>query len=259
MSSYRLPVSIWAFFFFHLFPTINTPLYGAVSAIELPVENILLLKNLAKRAYEDSDHARGDRAEVHEVLETIGGINWRKKPFVDGSMDRISPVGAVYYSQMTQATVVAFHGSYWTQDWSDDFKFWTQPAAVMSDALMGRVHAGFSSRVAGSYDDMVEKLQELLGRGVRSSDQIYFTGHSLGGALASLAATTLSVEINSNANCIKVVTFSSPRRVLGCSTFVEQAHRKLGLENILCFSTKGDIVPSAVPPGTDYQPFGSNI
>lgn len=52
--------------------------------------------------------------------------------------------------------------------------------------------------------------------------QVYCTGHSLGGAVASLAAFDIARELNVSTQRIKLYTFGCPR--LGNKAFVREFH-----------------------------------
>jgi triacylglycerol lipase len=90
--------------------------------------------------------------------------------------------------------VVAFRGTSEIKDWIIDADFWRVPVAC------GEVHAGFWRAWLG----MKDKLRPLL----RDPRPIYFTGHSLGGALAQISAKFFS---NKGGRVAGVYTFGSPR------------------------------------------------
>lgn len=73
----------------------------------------------------------------------------------------------------------------------------------------GAVHGGFHTAFQGIESILKEKLEAESGRGL----QIWITGHSLGGALASIASTTIITHINSDDSySLKgIYTFGMPR------------------------------------------------
>lgn len=93
--------------------------------------------------------------------------------------------------------IVAFRGTQpgeW-QDILDDSRF------KQDSWPTGRVHIGFKKAFTRVKDSLRERLKDL-----RVGRTIWFTGHSLGAALATLAADALDTEGDS-----RVYTFGSPR------------------------------------------------
>lgn len=81
----------------------------------------------------------------------------------------------------------------------------------------GPVHGGFLNAYEGVREILEEKLEAESGRGL----QIWITGHSLGGALATLASTTVidRMKTDPSYQLNGVYTFGQPR--VGNSAFVE--------------------------------------
>ena len=135
--------------------------------------------------------------------------------------------------------VVAFRGSEETgiADWITDLKFLptTYPYGDPGDKSM-TVHTGFM----GAYKSVREAVQNA----VRSTlhQQVVFTGHSLGGALASLAA--LDTAYNVSGKSISCYTYGSPK--VGNDSFVKNYNRLIP-NTYRCINGR-DMVPSA-PPG----------
>ena len=255
-SNWFIKYILFTFLFF------NLPLFASLTAIEMNTEEMILMKNLSVRAYDDTKYDNNNNVVLRKIKESIGGIDWRKYPFYTKTFDTPS-LGSVYYSNSSQVLVIAFHGSHWIKDWIEDFKCAQISADLLSNQMIGKVHTGFSNLVKDSYADMIKKINLALNRPLQINDRIYLTGHSLGGALAMLTGPMLSFENHLEKNNIKIITFSSPRGVIGNPDFVKQASEKLFLENILNFSTKGDVVPylpqHLISPLFRYEPFGINI
>ena len=103
---------------------------------------------------------------------------------------------------LPSAVIVAFRGT-------DDFRDWMTNLAVWTKAPWpdwGRVHAGFLAAVEALWP----QVQSAINAFREHLQPVWFTGHSLGGAMALLGAVKLSVELPS----IKiggVYTFGQPR------------------------------------------------
>lgn len=95
------------------------------------------------------------------------------------------------------ARVMAFRGSVSARDWLTDFE------CVMKDApqLGGKVHHGFADAVESITADLIERGNWVKG-------PMFVTGHSLGGALALLAAQVLE---RAGFHVTAVYTFGGPR------------------------------------------------
>jgi len=129
------------------------------------------------------------------------------------------------------ATFVTFAGSdpLKFQDWITDFSAMPSPS---------NLHSGFEQAV----ETVLPDIQLAFGKRAAPNQTVFFTGHSLGGALAILAAWRISRL--QNAPKIAVYTFGSPRN--GGEEFFEDYTSRLGDFTFrLVHGT--DIVPT-VPP-----------
>ena len=142
------------------------------------------------------------------------------------------------------ATFVTFAGSDpgKFQDWITDFEAMPSP-----DDL----HSGFEKAVGTVLPD----IQAALGKRATPSQPVFFTGHSLGGALAILAAWRISLL--PNAPEIIVYTFGSPRN--GGQKFFDKYTSRLGDFTFrLVHGT--DIVPTVPPALLDvYRHVGQAV
>lgn len=114
------------------------------------------------------------------------------------------------------------------------------------------LHTGFMKEYKASKDNLVKTLSQT-----DSSKPIIFSGHSLGGALANIAALDFaSNKIIENAKVDNVVTFGAPRVF---SSNAVNLYNKLGLgKKTLRVVQKGDPCPEMVPY-IDYRHAGKKI
>jgi triacylglycerol lipase len=125
--------------------------------------------------------------------------------------------------------IVAFRGSKEIEDWLTDFDVDRVAFPV------GAVHHGFSRAIRDIFDSLKSALQDPFARPVRPA--LYITGHSLGGALAVLAAFLLTQD---GFDVQGVYTFGQPR--VGDSLFCAAYDRQLG-DRTFRIVNQADIVP----------------
>lgn len=128
--------------------------------------------------------------------------------------------------------VVAFRGSEKKiEDWL------TNADAVPSDEVSnGKVHKGFYEDFKGIEDQLIKTLNEIMGEFEGEDIPVYFTGHSLGGAVATIA--TKEIMPDGEGACY---TFGAPR--VGDYRYFEFV--KTPVYRVV---NSSDIVPR-VPPG----------
>lgn len=160
-----------------------------------------------------------------------------------------------FVTHSNQIVVLAFRGTEIDnfvgafEDWMGNFDF-----AQVDDESGGRVHRGFRRDLAevwtnhGGGKSLKEHLRELMTNGTRT---LWITGHSLGAALATLAAERCAREGGFTVN--GVYTFGSPR--VGDSGFKQEYDaRGLGSRTYR-FVNNVDVCPR-IPPGDDYTHVG---
>ncbi|MGH3967062.1 MAG: lipase family protein [Mycobacterium sp.] len=137
----------------------------------------------------------------------------------------------------TGTAFVSFRGSSDIADWLADFD--AVPETYLPVAAFGRVHAGFQ--------DVYELVRKSIAAGLAAATtkckQILITGHSLGAALAVLAAPDIFRNMPPNTIEPQLITFAGPR--VGLNDFA--AAFNAAIES--CFRVVNflDIVPH-VPP-----------
>ncbi|MEV0674985.1 lipase family protein [Actinosynnema sp. NPDC050436] len=133
--------------------------------------------------------------------------------------------------------VTAFRGTEPVQlrDWLSDATTppWPGPART------GLVHYGFAQAVTAVFPQVLEAITEL-----RDADQtIWFTGHSLGGALAMLAAAWLHFE-DPKLSADGVYTFGQPRT---CDAALAKAYDSALENRTFRVVNNNDIVAQSPP------------
>lgn len=139
------------------------------------------------------------------------------------------------------ATLVSFSGTdpLKIEDWITDFT----PARSATD-----LHSGFQNAVETVWPAIKTAIEN------RPADEqfVFFTGHSLGGALAIIAAERAMRELNVQARA--VYTYGSPRT--GGAAFFDAYEPKLGSTTYRL--VHGTDIVATVPPTADFRHVGQS-
>ncbi|MFJ5677941.1 lipase family protein [Streptomyces sp. NPDC093097] len=142
-----------------------------------------------------------------------------------------------YTAASDDMIITAFRGTEPTEirDWLSDASTppWPGPAKT------GYVHYGFAEALQSIFPDVKDTLSEL-----RSNNQtVWFTGHSLGGALAMLAGARMYLE-DPRLQADGVYTYGQPRT---CDRLLAEAYNNGFKNRMYRFVNNADIVPQLPP------------
>ena len=147
-------------------------------------------------------HADRDGNETLRHVLAAGGFDLRGV-LLDAATDTQGFVAAHRTANGFDMAVVSFRGTQQAKDWMTNLKLDKDPVRKRSQdrpTLVGEVHRGFNRAFLSVEPQIRAHLKELAGI------PLYITGHSLGGALATLATWYISAD--ALAACY---TFGSPR------------------------------------------------
>lgn len=156
---------------------------------------------------------------------------------------RADPPGVVPHTEIFGTAVVkggdiffVFRGTMGVDDWLTN---------VDMDQTPRGVHSGF----AGLHSQMIYYIQYVAS--IVPDLHVVITGHSLGGAIATLVAQSLSHLLP------EVITFASPR--VGNTSFAERVNRLVPIQRV--FNTEDAVpnLPLAVTPIHTYTHVGTPI
>jgi triacylglycerol lipase len=144
------------------------------------------------------------------------------------------------------AVVMAFRGTEKLKDWLTNAQFDFQ------NTPNGRVHKGFDDALDSVWNQIIQTLADVHQYG----QPLWITGHSLGGALAVLAAARLVLDIDPNIykSVHGLYTFGQPR--VGDRTFVKTLDNEIK-PRYFRFVNDNDIVPRVPVRLNQYQHGGS--
>jgi triacylglycerol lipase len=198
-------------------------------ANEYSLEHAYWLGRAARLAYGDESEILADTEKWgFDQLVNFRGTHQMPFPLEDTQ---------AYLAASDRMIVVAFRGTEPSQirDWLSD----SNTPVIPGPAKKGLVHLGFSRALASVYPEIRNKVAE-----VRTNNQtLWFTGHSLGGALAMLAGATMHLE-DPKLLADGVYTFGQPRT---CDRLFAAAHDTAFASRHFRFVNNNDIV-AQVPP-----------
>jgi triacylglycerol lipase len=155
--------------------------------------------------------------------------------------------GLMGHNRTTRTAFVSFRGTSDVEGWLADLD--AIPDAYLPVSGFGQVHAGFQD----VYELVQKNIAANLAAATAGCDQILITGHSLGAALAVLAAPDVFRSMPPNTIEPRLITFAGPR--VGLIDFVDAFNA--AIES--CFRVVNflDVVPY-VPPAP-YVHVGAQI
>ena len=162
-----------------------------------------------------------------------------------------------YIFRTNQFMVLAFRGSKEPKDWRTNFTTQLRNLTIRKNGVTsmssyrGRVHAGFFLAWAIIERAVLAQISQWQLEAAEKGEALpplYITGHSLGGALATIAAAALS---DNGIEVAGVYTFGQPR--VGDRLFVSQLNSHIN-GRVFRFVNHNDIVPHVPPPFSVWNP-----
>ncbi|WP_240941146.1 lipase family protein [Paenibacillus sp. HB172176] len=199
---------------------------GHMRGQELNMQTALFLAAVCGQTYVQFNNKEDGLFLVPRTYNLVGQFKARAYD------NRYEPFGFIIESE--QCSILAFRGSGSAVDWVSDFI--AQQTTYRSVRNAGQTHKGFTDIYTSARDSVFSLLSQL------SPDKpLFITGHSLGGALATLAA--LDIACNSPLSSPIVYTFGAPR--VGDPKFVQLYNYSVGTH--WRFQNEFDIVPHLPP------------
>lgn len=158
--------------------------------------------------------------------------------------------------RVDECIVLAFRGSQEIRDWYTNFSMQLRKFTIRREgqttisSYKGQVHTGFFLGWASVEKDVLAQMkhwQEELKPG-ETLPPLLVTGHSLGGALATMAAASLQ---ENNMSVAGLYTFGQPRA--GDIAFTRQLNNTLP-GKVFRFINNNDVVPHVPPPFSIRNP-----
>lgn len=150
--------------------------------------------------------------------------------------------GYVGYSDSANTILVSFRGSSNIPNWIENLNFEKVPYIF---CLRCEVHAGFMAAYAAIASTLTSRVKDILSAHPTAS--LLTTGHSLGGALAMIAA--LELKRLYNPSSVEVHSFGAPR--IGNANLARHINNKI--PNIYRLVHNKDLVPHLPPDLPEFE------
>ncbi|KAJ7466586.1 lipase [Mycena galericulata] len=142
------------------------------------------------------------------------------------SFERGRTQGFIARDSDREEIIVAFRGTFSLKDAVIDALVFLAPFVSPGITELVNVHTGFLKAYNNVVDDVLSIVKAELTN--NPTYRVVVTGHSLGGAIASLAAPSLKIALPDAA--IKLYTFGQPR--VGDARYARFVENTIGIENI---------------------------
>jgi triacylglycerol lipase len=195
------------------------------------LKNAYALALASRLAYKDEKVIRDTLAEHGYATEFINA------PGTDTQL---------FIAHNDSTVVLAFRGT-------EKFKDWLINAGIdFKVTVHGRVHRGFDSALASVWSQITSTLTKVQ----QNAQSLWITGHSLGGALAVLAAARFSLDLEQDIykNVNGLYTFGQPR--IGDRSFVKALDDEIK-PRYFRFVNDNDLVPRVPERLNQYQEGGT--
>lgn len=186
------------------------------SATDYDAENAYAFALISQLVYEPFNESETQKAEVVKTAKNWG---YDDVYFFHNENNEINDSEALVLVN-AESVVVAFRGSEKdSRDWGNNARF------KKVNYLGGNVHRGFLKAFTDVWTIEDDDTQMLMKDRVRKEMQgtqrsLWFTGHSLGGAMAILAAASWAIQESSAGKVSGVYTYGQPR--VGDQTFTNK-------------------------------------
>lgn len=175
------------------------------------------------------------------AVHTAKTAGFTQSEFVDEGWGKKDPTGfQALVASRAGVRIVSVRGSSEMSDWSSNSNDTTRP--VWSLGIEGWIHRGYADQV----ESAVSNVKRALDRG-NDEAPVIVTGHSLGGAVASVLATKLAKD---GYPIGRLVTFAAPRA--GDETFARAAKKALGKRAIRVVRPD-DYIPRISPTSANAE------
>ena len=163
-------------------------------------------------------------------------------------LDMLTTDTQAFFFRQGHHIVLVFRGSQQLQDWRTNFKIRLKNFSILADSQAvlpeGRVHTGFFE----AWQSVERSVVYYLRRWWTPDTCLWITGHSLGGALANIAAISLEYQ---GFKVSGLYTFGQPR--IADWKMVNSVNKQMR-DRMFRYANNNDVVPLIPPQVTPWAP-----
>lgn len=218
------------------FPSGNLSLAGYtqvanLQALEQTITEEIPLQVLAQLEQENKKQNQDSIATNVNVIQKV--IQTTTKELV--KIEKTIPVYFGFVLSSAEAHMIIFRGTQRTNEWLLNLAALQVTAQeIETPQFLGRAHRGFMN----IYEDLVVQTREIA-RKLDPSKPCYISGHSLGAAIATLAAVDIAITVPALRPQLRLYTYAGPR--VGNADFAN-GHSRL-IPNHYRIVNLADLVP----------------
>ncbi len=168
------------------------------------------------------------------------------KSWGKGYLKQSSMLGFIGLNKQEKLVTVVFRNSRRLTDWVHNLQWSFKKSSHVN--YEGNLHEGYSAILVTCKDEIDELLKTIIkNNNINNDYKILITGHSLGGAMATLLATyiadhTFYTQYFTKKN-LHLVTFAAPYVGTKCNQFDFQSWLAQRIGYLKCFERSTDIAP----------------
>jgi len=239
-------------------PDAEPPYLKTVSVKPGTIYSFATLAEMAYCAFENAGRVANFDCPVCQAsgfamsgIVPVAGKIWKNATGAVAFVGKITPVpdtdSSLDHATMQEGCLVSVRGSHSMQEWVEDFTFWHHTIELPGCDNCA-VHTGFEETWKALRPGVLRQFEALGCHPNDAKTHIYTTGHSLGGAVATLAAFDLH---NAGFNIGGSISFEAPR--VGNAGFQERFNEVLSEALLYRVTFHRDIVVHVPPRMFGYQ------
>jgi predicted lipase len=200
-------------------------------------EDIKITSILSRLVYENPQNFL-KQLRQHKITN-----NFRQVTYIHTRQDT-----QIYILEGKEKNIIGFRGTCGFRNLYNNLKMWQTP---ISECGKITIHTGFWLY----YKYLQEPLFELFNN--LQKKKTIFTGHSLGGALACIAALELAKSFTNHKEDMKIISYGAPR--IGNLEFSKNFKKMFSDKQLSRITNKNDIITKLPPTLLNYSHIGENI
>lgn len=241
----------------------NLSLELQLDEVKAGIQSILIAKRSPSTLESDPNYKKNFIDKFGDGVELVSCEPFYKHSDIKRGKNTKNDIPAGYVivsknAEGKQTITVSYHGTRGNnlQEIKHDLQA-TQTKRTLGTGKKISLHSGFNAEFEDSKSDLDEKLKLALSKA--EGAKINFTGHSLGGAVATIAALHYCTNEDSKVTpeAVKLITFGAPRVLQKDSVGI--FNETLGDEKAIRIEIANDIIPRVPPETLGYKHVGFQI